>query len=1467
MQLLADQAHIVCFQELGIGTASPERVLANTLEVPKGSHLIVCSPRTGPGSGVAIFLNTLITKYYNVTRPPLSGGGCEGRVIMALLSPRAGGPTILIINLHLGSTWSKRTAQLEAITAQAPTADYYMVLGDWNMTDSPADGPDGYSGLKWSKPFAAAYRSFMDRFRLTERAQPRMTHYAITAPDGKPPSLIATRIDRIFTSHTDSELAATDSDVYLSNPQFSTTRALLMSDTTTLQAKMAQAALNPADRAPTGPPAELRRSLRHALSERISDHDPVTLCLRARNTKLRPQRRLDNVLASTEAFKALHTKVWTTVKTSLSYLALPPPARLACYNDTLYKVQTMIRKRKKATVTAEITAIHKANVAGALIRLFHARVLDCPAIDRILRKHQAWLPKYPRQYQDQPRRAYKISCRLMQRMLMALTTAAFVSDKQEVFGTSAPLGPKGPPDVLASIKRGLATERGGISQLFDPDDKEAPPTADPVRLAAIAVAYYRRQWQPPARLATEEEITTYLGRPRHPPSDQPMPSKEDLCDVIINHKKNKCPGPNGISFEAYKATAPHAIEVLYDMLKFLAEGNAPPPAFNSALLFLLPKDTSYTVEATRPISVNNTDNRILARVTALAVSPLLQDRLHPCQKGCVAGRSSIEGLREMVDEFYARVKSDTQSYLLLLDFRKAFDSVQHEFILAAARHQGMPEWFVKILQGLFHEATATPVLGGQRAAVALAILRGVKQGCALSVIAFLLTIDVLLWRLHPQPDADLTRRMLAYMDDVSFQVTARGILAEFMATTNAFTDVSQMSVNQTKTQLLTAKPRSAQDCQWLASSAWPSMTSPPSGKLLGLVIGRKVTAAVVYKAAFAKYYARLRAYKPALRLIPGHLRPLVFNVFVLPVLLYLAQFYLPWYGAKKEEPATIRAARHYAHSTIAPFHGTAYSYTASINPTGLGLPIPVKDLWATTYAMQASQCTVEELQLEAGNIPTLPAASTPPPALISAEHRLEAMREVRYRATLVAGGAEARYDPEPMLEAQAKGPAALRRYMYNVLIKAYLIDTGERGANRPRAMTKVLKNRELAPAALTVLDVNTQALRPIIPPRFFYSHFLNIHNGLVTTSRLEPITGTPALICQICCLPGTRDRLAHIVTECPYVRVARSCVLRWAGCPTVPQNQPTTPERDKAYRAHVLLATKYPVKPTLTAAVHLFVNHAAWTLSRRCLPMRRNDTWQQKATLISDYAAHQILQCAKKGKWTDLQPAPGLGLRDRMPSLRLRRGATSAERKATEHLTSMAIFDRLLQSGAEFLAVGTDGSARPTNPGPAGAGTVIQRYDARGALLATTTIHEGLGEGTNNEGEFYALGIATEYILERLPHMPTTTPIYIQSDSQLAVGVLNHISCPTALSTRGVAHAVRGMYRRLCERFSLVFTRWCPAHMNNPINEASDEAANLGSTLSAEGRGLTPETKAQKIRTSNFLPVRSQFSTQRHLRF
>ena len=68
--------------------------------------------------------------------------------------------------------------------------------------------------------------------------------------------------------------------------------------------------------------------------------------------------------------------------------------------------------------------------------------------------------------------------------------------------------------------------------------------------------------------------------------------------------------------------------------------------------------------------------------------------------------------------------------------------------------------------------------------------------------------------------------------------------------------------------------------------------------------------------------------------------------------------------------------------------------------------------------------------------------------------------------------------------------------------------------------------------------------------------------------------------------------------------------------------------------------------------------------------------------------------------------------------------------------------------------------------------------------------------------------------------------------------------------------------RSLCERFSLAWTIWCPAHIDNPINEASDDAANQGSSLSAKGRGLTSHAKAQKIHIGTFLPARGQISVR-----
>ena len=855
-----------------------------------------------------------------------------------------------------------------------------------------------------------------------------------------------------------------------------------------------------------------------------------------------------------------------------------------------------------------------------------------------------------------------------------------------------------------------------------------------------------------------------------------------------------------------------------------------------------------TVDATRPISVNNCANRIVARAAALKVTPLVQDRLHPNQVGCVAGRSSAEDLRGMADEFHNRVQRGDPYYLLLLDFQKAFDSIQHEFILAAAMHKGMPPWFINLLKGLFQGATATPVLGNQRGSLAIHLFIGVKQGCALSVIAFLLTIDILLWRLHPDPGTNLNLRSLAYVDDISAGVTDINKLAHFMQTTNDFTATSKMKVNVKKTQLLTSKPLSTRDRQWLSACPWPQLSTPPQGKLLGLIIGRDVNAPIVFRDAFKKYYNRLRTYGPAIRNLPGHLRSLAYNVFILPVLGYLLEFYLPWYSyTGPKDPATMTVARDEVRRAIIPFNGTAFSYAAAIAPAGLAQPHPIRDLWAWYLATQGSLCSSDEIELGDGQDAPLPPPDAPPPIMTSSAHRAEAMREIRYRVTQVAEGNV--YDAAPLLDAHAKGRPEFRRFLYRNLVDAYLIDNGEKGANRTKYLHTVFRRRNirLAGSPLEALDANMQALRLLLPAKYMHSHFLAVHNGHVTTSRLIPITNKPADVCQVCRKAESVDRAAHMLVDCPVVRSARDHLLRWGGCSSM------TNEPDSTRTAMIYLCHKYTTKPTLTAAIHLLVNYASWVLSRRVLPAHWSPDWRENAAIITEYVASILLRCADKAKWT-LVPRKGLGLQAGLQTTRLQSRRSAEHRKSIADKKSRAAKDRLVRRKRPFLHIGTDGSARPTNPGPNGAGVVIEEYDNRGRIRRTTTTYEGLGTGSNNEGELYALGMAATHVLTKCTHLGPHTPILIVSDSQLAIGLTRYRQRPKAPDTRALAHSVRPLFDKLRARFPLTLILWAPSHRNNPINDAADTAANKGAALSKAGKGLGAEAKEWKIQHGIFAP-------------
>jgi hypothetical protein len=96
--------------------------------------------------------------------------------------------------------------------------------------------------------------------------------------------------------------------------------------------------------------------------------------------------------------------------------------------------------------------------------------------------------------------------------------------------------------------------------------------------------------------------------------------------------------------------------------------------FNYGSLFLLPKDDSLLIDHTRPISVANADNRIIAKLLANILGPELNKILHASQKGFIPGRCGLDHTHDLTASFYGAAERGDQRYVLFLDTKKAFDS-------------------------------------------------------------------------------------------------------------------------------------------------------------------------------------------------------------------------------------------------------------------------------------------------------------------------------------------------------------------------------------------------------------------------------------------------------------------------------------------------------------------------------------------------------------------------------------------------------------------------------------------------------------------------------------------------------------------------------------------------------------------------------------------------------------------------
>ena len=152
------------------------------------------------------------------------------------------------------------------------------------------------------------------------------------------------------------------------------------------------------------------------------------------------------------------------------------------------------------------------------------------------------------------------------------------------------------------------------------------------------------------------------------------------------------------------------------------------------------------------------------------------------------------------------------SFLLQLDQQKAFDRVNHKYLLQVLRKFGLGESLIKIVSNIFFNQEAR-ITNNKLLSRSFRLNRGVRQGDPLSPILFALSIEPLLARLSSSKYRvnDILDNNQAFADDTTILVVNSSHLEEIENTVTTYEKASNAKANLNKSVLipLTEKARSA----------------------------------------------------------------------------------------------------------------------------------------------------------------------------------------------------------------------------------------------------------------------------------------------------------------------------------------------------------------------------------------------------------------------------------------------------------------------------------------------------------------------------------------------------------------------------------------------------------------------------------------------------------------------------------
>ncbi|KAF1336675.1 Rxlr effector protein, partial [Globisporangium splendens] len=378
-------------------------------------------------------------------------------------------------------------------------------------------------------------------------------------------------------------------------------------------------------------------------------------------------------------------------------------------------------------------------------------------------------------------------------------------------------------------------------------------------------------------------------------------TEKEVREAITALHRNKAGGVDSLSNDFYKDCEDAMVDVLVREFNNIQRGAPMPRSFGQGIVIPLRKkgDSPNPLDY-RPITLLTTTYKLFAKVLATRLQDILLWIIGEEQQGFVRDRlmeNAILIMQAALDKAY---HSSTEGFddapgIVMLDFMKAYDTLDRDFLYLVLSKFGFGRQFVDLVRRMHTDTTAQYLVNGELSRE-WEVKSGIRQGCPLAPLLFIVAAEILALAVQQDPYLEGIRvtksgaephLISTFVDDSAVFLKQGRQLPRLMQLLTEFGQQSGLHVQPTKSSYISLNTAVVQEQR----CGIPILKHGETVRYLGIQIGTGNITQANWEDRLQKLRTRLIIATKVSNSVVG--RVLILNSVLLPSILFTAGYIKP----------------------------------------------------------------------------------------------------------------------------------------------------------------------------------------------------------------------------------------------------------------------------------------------------------------------------------------------------------------------------------------------------------------------------------------------------------------------------------------------------------------------------------------------------------------------------------------------